>query len=234
MTKLWQNVSFFVLSRSQCLFVFESFQLTFELERNPPRFSNCTPLPPLWSSSTRHPGNGALISTLHTFFPSSSRFSSQCLLLAAAGTTPVAQTTSTKVVLTTELERPTSVWLLFKSAYAIEQHEEKIWTGQIMYIIHPCNDVSTLHVMRGDFFPFLWHLSSVSLGQQLLQLLCSFFHDLWSLFYFNSMSPFTSVKGKNDRKKESKREKGRKTCSHWTIQCKYNFSSRATLITLQN
>lgn len=39
-----------------------------------------------------HPGSDALISTLHTFFPSSSHFPPRCLLLAAAGTPPVAQT----------------------------------------------------------------------------------------------------------------------------------------------
>lgn len=51
-------------------------------------FIGCTPLPPLWSSSTRHPGGDALIGALHTFFPSSSHFPPQCLLLTAAGTPP--------------------------------------------------------------------------------------------------------------------------------------------------
>ncbi len=106
------------------------FQVTFELNWNPPQCIDCTLLPPLWSSSTHHPGCAALISTLHTFLPSPSHFPARVYYWLQLEHLQSLRPHSIKVMLTKiplhKAEQPTSAWILLKLAYAVVAAREKV------------------------------------------------------------------------------------------------------------
>ena len=139
-----------------CFIVYLIIVFTFEPDWNALSFFfffffiGCTLLPPLWSSSTRHPGGDALIGALHTFFPSASHFPPQCLLLTAAGTPPARS----------DLTPPRSHRLnpaprSWKS-HDFDTNPDPMchYIRELLFCLGWIFIVNTSHAMGDDFFPF--------------------------------------------------------------------------------